>query len=631
MNKIIKKIEIRNFRSIHQIELKCDEVNIFSGLNDSGKSNVLRAVNLFFNNHTDFQVPLDFKSDFCKVELAKAQKSSKSKQLIKIKIFIDPPDSFISLKDEGEIYLEKSYDRENNVSLTYSSNDVKVKTSISKIFNRIKYIYIPALKGPDVIQYLLGLLGEYQLIGENDIEGLNDKIQENTKDLADLLNTSQIHFTTNFGLPVLLSDFWRKLNVGTLYEKFDLLDDTYKSSPKSKIQKLSKSFYEIPLSARGDGIKSKFIPPILKWIQNKNPSNFFVWGIDEPENSLEFRAAEEMSNLFFNDYGVGTQIFLTTHSLAFLSPGESIKVNPKLIRCFKSALGDTKIELFDDLFSQISHEELLEEIGVLEIQKKVFEEWRIRRMDFESRINEYHRKTNNMQADLDTMRKPLIITEGKTDWRHLKKALTELEKKNLLQTINIGFYECDDFDMGADELEKMCISFSKIKQNQKVIFIFDRDIPKYLKNKGDGLNYKDWGNNVYSFCIPCPPHRRNYQNISIEFYYDDEDLKRKTIDGKRLLFTNEVEEVIVKNMTTNNLESKKYILLDDPISEDEFTKKVCDQYCDDIYDKNGVNCAISKTVFANNIFSEMHGFSNVNFQHFKLIFDVIVRIVNNLT
>ena len=54
-NDVIKKIEISNFRSIHHQIIDCKELNIFSGLNDSGKSNILKALNLFFNNETDFQ------------------------------------------------------------------------------------------------------------------------------------------------------------------------------------------------------------------------------------------------------------------------------------------------------------------------------------------------------------------------------------------------------------------------------------------------------------------------------------------------------------------------------------------------------------------------------------------------
>lgn len=46
--KRISKIEIKNFRSIKtEIVSKLSELNVFSGCNDVGKSNVLRALDMF--------------------------------------------------------------------------------------------------------------------------------------------------------------------------------------------------------------------------------------------------------------------------------------------------------------------------------------------------------------------------------------------------------------------------------------------------------------------------------------------------------------------------------------------------------------------------------------------------------
>jgi AAA15 family ATPase/GTPase len=69
--KIIRSIELKHFRSFlgtprpyttKMTELS--DVNIFSGANDSGKSNVLRALNLFFNGKISNNEELDFNRDF---------------------------------------------------------------------------------------------------------------------------------------------------------------------------------------------------------------------------------------------------------------------------------------------------------------------------------------------------------------------------------------------------------------------------------------------------------------------------------------------------------------------------------------------------------------------------------------
>ena len=53
----IEKIEISKFRSFGEtIKIDTFDFNVFSGGNDSGKSNILKALNLFFNNQTDHHI-----------------------------------------------------------------------------------------------------------------------------------------------------------------------------------------------------------------------------------------------------------------------------------------------------------------------------------------------------------------------------------------------------------------------------------------------------------------------------------------------------------------------------------------------------------------------------------------------
>lgn len=56
----ICSIRIKNFRSIRNAYINLDRMNIFVGLNDVGKSNILKALNLFFNNNTDYDTKFDF-------------------------------------------------------------------------------------------------------------------------------------------------------------------------------------------------------------------------------------------------------------------------------------------------------------------------------------------------------------------------------------------------------------------------------------------------------------------------------------------------------------------------------------------------------------------------------------------
>lgn len=631
-NNIIDKIEISNFRSLHHLIIDCKELNIFSGLNDTGKSNVLKALNLFFNYETDFQKKLNFTEDFSKIELAKAQKSSKSKQLIKIKIFFKIPKGFKTLKNEKELFVEKLFDRDNSISIRYSNeSNSTIRTSISRILNKIQYIYIPALKGENVIQYLLGLLGEYKLIDQKDIEELNTKVNTNTVDLSELLSKSKIAINTSFGLPVLLNDFWQKLNVETLYENFEKLDNEFKASAKAKLKKLNPSYYQIPLGYRGEGVKSKYIPPILQWLQDKNNAKTFIWGIDEPENSLEFRAAEELSSLFCNVYSNHNQIFLTSHSLAFINPRKDVMNKPNLFRCLKGELGETITKNFDDLFAEQNKLDLFEELGVLKVQQEVIEKWRQSESQLKEQILGYQNKVNEVNDKLSNITKPLVITEGKTDWKHMKAALQHFKLNNEFLNLDFDFLEYEDIDMGESELEKMCEKYSLVNQPNKIIFIFDRDVEKHLKSKGNGKRFKKWQNNVFSFCIPIPSHRARYKNIAIESYYSEADLKIFDSNNKCLFFTNEIENkiIVTKNMTTGKRKNiETFIVLDEPIVENEKDKKIYDHDASKILDNNSRQVAISKSVFAENVLNKVDNFANVDFKEFKLIFEVIELIVD---
>jgi RNA-directed DNA polymerase len=137
--------------------------------------------------------------------------------------------------------------------------------------------------------------------------------------------------------------------------------------------------------------------------------------------------------------------------------------------------------------------------------------------------------------------KPLAIiyTEGKTDWKHLKRAQKELNIE-----LPIEFYTSEN-SLGSSELLKMCHYLSKrIDNDLPAICIFDRDEPHILKKIGgkDKL-YKTWENKYFSFALPIPEHRQGYDdNVCIEFYYTDDEIRTKDQNGRRLFLSTEFRE-----------------------------------------------------------------------------------------
>lgn len=71
--KYINQIRIKYFRSIYSVAFDTisDTLTVFTGGNDVGKSNVLRALNLFFNDETDVDEEIIFERDFSKIRKKK--------------------------------------------------------------------------------------------------------------------------------------------------------------------------------------------------------------------------------------------------------------------------------------------------------------------------------------------------------------------------------------------------------------------------------------------------------------------------------------------------------------------------------------------------------------------------------
>lgn len=253
--------------------------------------------------------------------------------------------------------------------------------------------------------------------------------------------------------------------------------------------------------------------------------------------------------------------------------------------------------------------------------------------------NKLRTQLNKLAKDDDSIPKftdptnsvlPLVITEGHTDWKHLHAALAYFKSKGKFTNLELDFWKYEpNVKFGDSVLKAFCKKAIYQAKNRKYICIFDRDSPNVVKEMdGNGSSFKDWGNSVYSFCIPVPSHRKGYLNISIEMYYSDDEVNRIDSEtGKRLFFTNQIRESTEINLTTNKRVTQIEVL-SNPIYEDEFNKKPFSDKADLIRDANGRLIAHSKTVFATRVYKSHKDFSNFNFVEFEKIFKIIQEIVD---
>ena len=215
---------------------------------------------------------------------------------------------------------------------------------------------------------------------------------------------------------------------------------------------------------------------------------------------------------------------------------------------------------------------------------------------------------------------PLIVTEGKSDWKHLKAALAALQSNGQFQDLDIEFHDYE-YTMGNKKLLKYCQNASKINRKRKVILVFDRDIST-VNNRvaAKNQNYKGWGKNVFSLLIPVPNHRIKTPNISIEFYYSDAEITCKDTNGQRLYLSSEFKDKSGQHKTTPNIvcqSNKKHsrilCVIDEKVIETNNNKER--------------DISLSKDKFATNILKGVGNFNNFDFSAFSSIFQVIETII----
>lgn len=247
-----------------------------------------------------------------------------------------------------------------------------------------------------------------------------------------------------------------------------------------------------------------------------------------------------------------------------------------------------------------------------------FEEFSKAYSVFKDITGDYKVELDILKAKLQESSKPLIVTEGKTDWMHLKAALNALSNCYPMLHDAVEFYEYEDIEMGDTKLKQTLENLKDIPQSRKIIGVFDRDNKVITKDYAD-REFNILGNNVYALCIPAIDD--TLDAISTEYYYLEDDLKRQDINGRRLF------------------------------DEKEFIERSGNSYCGS-YQMNGNKCtgklkivdsgvyhandpewknslALSKSDFAKNVLDKTVEFNNIDFTNFKKIFDIIEKIIND--
>lgn len=448
----IKQIKIRNFRSIVSLDLDVNRMNVFVGLNDAGKSNVLKALNLFFNYETEPGVKFDFDIDYSKYAPIRKKQA---KEII-ISIVFDIPKHY---KDNEDVEWTKKWRAE---GLHEDCSDKWVFSRYSKtptLLKRVKYKYVPAVKSDNYFKELLADL--YVSIAREANEELTHKANEYSESLKEFTHEIGNRVNRTVGIN---SNLIMPANQVDIFKELIFMTN-------------DKSGENINLSSRGDGIKAIHIPAILKYISEQDnkimtntavPVTFF-WGYEEPENGIEMKKCFDLAKELYGSSDE-IQLFVTTHSPAFYQLRNKDGVNVYYV--YKSDKDyASKIEENNNDY------ELHDKVGILPLIAPFVEEK-------QHELDALHKLLDEAKfMDRDT-----IFVEGVTDKEYFKMAINVLspDLSYMLQNGSLKIETREENGCGTGLLVDWAIAWMHLNYNSKAIVILDSD--KAGKDARDKIN-----------------------------------------------------------------------------------------------------------------------------------------------
>ncbi|TRB19700.1 ATP-dependent nuclease [Rhizobium rhizogenes] len=404
---LIKKIEISYLRSLYRATLSnVGDLNIIFGRNDSGKSNVLRALSLFFNGVVDTFDELDFDLDVSDVRPDQARKT-KDRLAIWIKItFVVPPNYRRSLGDE--ITVRRQWNRDGAMSERVWPTDLTSVqlAQVTKLLNRVDFTYIPGIKDntiyADLIERMYIAAAKTTALRKATDDFIS-AIQGQTTALSSTLS-NLFKSPSRLAAPTEMSSLFRTLDFAHGEEGHSLLRQ------------------------KGDGIKARHLPELLRFInENESDAKIFIWGFEEPENSLDLGAADAEARRFAEfSARVDTQIFVTSHSPVFYLAGDD---GSALIRRFfvskQRPDGSGEQMLPSDAVTSIDNlddaERKMEEAGLLQLP------FVIRRLaDLHEERAKLIKERHELTTTLQKLSMPTLFVEGKHDIALYSSAIKRL-------------------------------------------------------------------------------------------------------------------------------------------------------------------------------------------------------------
>lgn len=326
--------------------------------------------------------------------------------------------------------------------------------------------------------------------------------------------------------------------------------------PPGKSGRFTESGEEkLPLNYRGDGIRSRFLPSLLYYISTH--SNYeYIWGFEEPENSMEQIFATELARAISEIYCRNAQVFITTHSPAFFGIQH---YNAAICRVYKE---EEKTNVCWIRGPSRQHNlqpssiiELEGEIGLMEFQERYQKEYEEKK----ALLDDEKRALAKMFEEIRQQEGPILLTEGKWDVAILSEAWSRQRGQEgcPFRIEECGVSEEGGTTGGAGLLRQ---ALETVRLGEPItIGLFDRDkegVEKGFNKLSANFERIDGEENIKihrqgtsgAVVLPVIPGREEYaaaMNMPLEYCFDDEYLEMR-IDGEGLEISYpEIESTVV--------------------------------------------------------------------------------------
>ncbi len=465
---LLEKVEINYFRSLYAAEMgNIGDLNVLFGRNDSGKSNFLRALNLFFNNKIENSDP-EFREHFdFRINLSDARKKA-DKKFVWIKVTFNVPPKYQGTLGQKaivkkqwntlgqippEVWLVKS-----NQQIKHSDMTQGQKAQLTRLLNDIDFTYIPAVKDlgsfADLVERMYGAVAQSEQLKKetNDfIAAIGGQAKQLTKQLEDLFDG-----TASLAPPTQMEKLFRNLDFSLGQNRHSLLKQ------------------------KGDGIKARHIPELLRFINGaEQRKKLFLWGFEEPENSLDLGAASTEAHRFF-DFAMrnDTQVFITSHSPAFYLADASFEGEHQISRFFiRKQQGARPIEVSPQnavvpISTLEETERAMGEAGLLQLPFIIRQMAEHEREIYEKRaqIAALEDEASLLRHSLENLTTPTLYVEGKHDVVLFSAALDKLGCGGEINVLPLG---------GTPNNPRALISAvmaqGGLNANANTLFLFDND------------------------------------------------------------------------------------------------------------------------------------------------------------